>query len=80
MNERQPYGNVGKSALLARNDIERQKQLLTDQLFRNSLEAINRTQELVRDHQHLKRLLRILCGRYQFNDDHEKRRAEDAAS
>jgi len=55
MSEHQPHGNVRKLHLLARETIERQKQLLTetDQLLRDSRHLISRTQELIRETQHV---------------------------
>jgi hypothetical protein len=77
MNERLPYSNMRKVALLARENNARQKRLLseTDQLLRGSRLLINRTQE------HLKPLSRILsCIRYQHNDDHEDRKDDDVSA
>jgi hypothetical protein len=55
MNERQPYGDMRKSALLAREKIARHERLLseTDQLLRDSRDLIGRSQELIRESQHL---------------------------
>jgi hypothetical protein len=61
MNDRLPYRDMRKLALLAREKIG-QKRLLTetDQLLRNSRDLISHTQELIRESQHLIRLSRIL--------------------
>ena len=61
MNDRLPYRDMRKLALLAREKIG-QKRLLTetDQLLRNSRDLISHTQELKRESQHLIRLSRIL--------------------
>jgi hypothetical protein len=73
MNEHQPYGDVRKLALLAREEIQRQNRLLneTDQLLRGSHHLLSRSQELIRD---------LSCGRYQLNDVHEGRTNEDSVS
>ena len=65
MNERRPYGDLRKLALLAREKIAHQKRLLseTDQLLRGPRDLIGRAQELIRENQHLKRLSRILKRR-----------------
>jgi hypothetical protein len=57
MNESLPYDGMRKVALLARDKIGH-KHLLTetDRLLRNSLDLTSRTQELVRENQHLNRL------------------------
>ena len=76
MNERLPYRDMRKLALLAREKIGH-KHLLTetDRLLRNSRHLISRTRELIRQTQHLNGSL----GRYQHNEDHENRMVEDTA-
>jgi hypothetical protein len=63
INERQPYDDMRKVALLARENIARHKRLLseTDQLLRGPRDLIGRTQELIRENQHLKRLAKVTC-------------------
>jgi hypothetical protein len=75
MNERLPYRDMRKLALLTREKIGH-KHLLTetDRLLRISRHLISRTRELIRT-QHLNGSL----GRYQYNEDHENRTAEDSA-
>jgi hypothetical protein len=80
MNEHQPNGDVRKVGIAGPREIQRQKRLLseTDQLLREPHHLISRSQELIREHQRLKRLPRdVSCGRYQPNDVHEDRTDED---